>query len=403
MAQAQLAALPVMISGLRLKLVLLVMRIQVLASLVWHLKSIGKAIQTGKRFQTQINQYKGIDSRIRMVYVDGQYHWDMYAAPWPSKTFISNGIRESNRVNSPIGTHVGMRNVLMAITTKCPLQCEHCFEWNNLNLPEKLSADDLQIAMQKLIDYGVGQIHLSGGEPMMRYADIITILNRFYKHAGFWIVTSGYGFTRERAHALKKAGLIGVSISLDHTDEYWHNKFRHHRQAYTMAVEAVQFCVEAGLVVNLSVCVTKEFLDRKNLQQYLGLAKQLGASFVQLLEPKAVGHFEGKPVQLSIEEKQELSDFYLETQRLPVYNQYPIVLYHEHYKKTLGCRGAGVGNFYIDPLGNVHACPFCRLSVGNIVKDSVSTCVERLWSGGCKAPVQVAKNEDELVPLNHRV
>jgi MoaA/NifB/PqqE/SkfB family radical SAM enzyme len=397
MAKAQLAALPVIVTGLRLKLVLLIMRMQVLASLVWHLKSIGKAIQTGKKFQTQINQYKGKDSRVRMVSVDGQFHWDMYAAPWPSKTFISNGIRESNRVNSPIGTHVGMRNVLMAITTKCPLQCEHCFEWNNLNLPEKLSTEDLQAAIQKLIDYGVGQIHLSGGEPMMRYTDIITILNKFHENTGFWIITSGYGFTRERAQALKKAGLIGVSISLDHFDEYWHNNFRHHKQAYTMAVEAAQFCVEAGLVVNLSLCVTKDFLDRQNLQKYLELAKQLGASFVQLLEPKAVGHYEGKPVQLSIAERQALSDFYLETQRLPVYDQYPIVLYHEHYKKTLGCRGAGVGNFYIDPLGNVHACPFCRFGVGNIVKDSVATCVERLWSGGCKAPVPVAKQEADLV------
>jgi hypothetical protein len=127
-----------------------------------------------------------------------------------------------------------------------------------------------------------------------------------------------------------------------------------------MAVEAVQFAWRLVWWL-ISLCVTKDFLDRQNLQKYLELTKQLGASFVQLLEPKAVGHYEGKPVQLSIAEKQGLSDFYLETQRLPVYNQYPIVLYHEHYKKTLGCRGAGVGNFYIDPWATCMLVRFAGL------------------------------------------
>jgi MoaA/NifB/PqqE/SkfB family radical SAM enzyme len=290
-----------------------------------------------------------------------------------------------------------MRNVLFAITTKCPLQCEHCFEWNNLNLPERLSAEDLQFSIQKLIEYGVGQIHLSGGEPMMRYHDIINILNRFHKRTGFWIITSGFGFTRERAQALKQAGLVGVSISLDHVDEQEHNVFRHHKQAYAMAVEATQYCVEAGLPVNLSLCVTKSFLSRQNLVHYLELATQLGASFVQLLEPKAVGHYEGKPVQLTREERQMLTEFFFESQQNAQFSKSPVVLYHEHYKTTLGCRGAGIGNFYIDPLGNVHACPFCRHAVANIVTDPVKTCVERLWQGGCKASVSVPRKEHELV------
>jgi MoaA/NifB/PqqE/SkfB family radical SAM enzyme len=395
MTNNKYSARPVFVTGLWLRLVLLAMKVHVLISLIRHLKSLPKAVQTGHQFQTQISQYKGKNSQVRMVYLNGQYHWDMYAAPWPSSSFVANGIRESNRINSAPGTHVGMRNVIFAITTKCPLQCEHCFEWNNLNVPEKLSVEDLKQSVQKLIDYGVGQIHLSGGEPMMRYADIITLLNNFRNHTSFWIVTSGFGFTRERAHALKQSGLIGVSISLDHVDEHEHNNFRHHKQAYSMAVEAAQYCVEVGLLVNLSVCVTKAFLNQQNLRQYLEQANQLGASFVQLLEPKAVGHYEGKPVQLSPEERQVLAEFFYESQRAH-YSKHPIVLYHEHYKTTLGCRGAGIGNFYIDPLGNVHACPFCRHSVANIVKDSVATSVQRLWGGGCLAPLPVVKNEVEL-------
>ena len=316
----------------------------------------------------------------------------MYGVGWPSVQFERNVKREANRVNAEIGDHVGMRNVLFAVTTKCPLQCEHCFEWKNLNLPEKMSAGDLRKTVRKLIDYGVGQIHFSGGEPMMRNDDILPILNDFNGQAGFWIITSGYGVTIERAFALKQAGLTGMSISLDHFDEYLHNKFRNYRNSYQQVKNAIVNCRTVGLVTNLSICVTKEFLSSTNLEAYLELAKELGVSFIQLLEPKAVGHYEGRDVQLNGSERKVLVDFFIRTQQENQYKKYPIVLYHEYFKEKVGCRGGGNGTFYIDPLGGVHACPFCRHSVGNIVHDSIHECVERLWKTGCGLTKSLQEN-----------
>jgi len=288
-----------------------------------------------------------------------------------------------------------MRNVLFGFTVKCPMQCEHCFEWDNLNLKEKLSFDDVCMITEKLLKYGAGQIHLAGGEPMMRYVELIALLKLYSPRAGFWIVTSGYQLTQERAIELKNAGLTGVCVSIDHHDEQKHNAFRHHKNLFAMAQEAVVAAREAGLVTALSLCATKEFISPENIASYLQMAKQLNVSFLQILEPKAAGHYEGKDVLLHPEHKKLLEETFLKVNYHADYVQHPIVIYHEYYQPTLGCRGAGNGAFYIDPLANVHACPFCRQGVGNLLTDSVEQCVENLKRKGCAAPLPAIKSKKE--------
>jgi len=280
------------------------------------------------------------------------------------------------------------------------MQCEHCFEWDNLNIRERLSFSDVCSITEKLIAYGVGQIHLGGGEPMMRYSEMLSLLKLYSSHTGFWIVTSGYQLTKERALELKAAGLTGVCVSIDHHDEQKHNEFRHYSNIFKMAREATAVAHEAGLVTALSLCATKEFISSENLDAYMGMAKELHVSFVQLLEPRAVGHYEGKDVHLSADKKLLLEQLFLKMNYNNSYKKYPMVIYHEYYKSTLGCRGGGAGAFYIDPLANVHACPFCRQSAGNLLTDSVAHCVDNLKQKGCAAPAPlpaIKRKEFDLV------
>jgi MoaA/NifB/PqqE/SkfB family radical SAM enzyme len=286
-----------------------------------------------------------------------------------------------------------MRNVLFGITTKCPLKCEHCYEWDNLNVKERLSFSDLQLIIEKLVNYGVGQIHFGGGEPMMRFEDVLKLVELYRDRVGFWLITSGFQLTEVRARQLKEAGLTGVCISIDHHVEELHNEFRKYPQSFQIAQEAVHASNKAGLVTSLSLCTTKEFTHKKNLETYVSMGRNLGVSFIQFLEPRAVGHYNGKDVKLSSEQKSVLEEVFLKVNTEVVHRQDPMIIYHEYYLPTMGCRGAGNGTIYIDPLGQVHACPFCRKSVGNIVTDSVENCVDRLREKGCASPVITSINQ----------
>jgi MoaA/NifB/PqqE/SkfB family radical SAM enzyme len=374
-----------MINGLQLKLIIRLLKLHIFLVALTYTRSWKRTVQIVGIIREKIRQYRGPKAIQKVARVNGKYYWDMYGVGWPSRAFVRNVKRECNRIESG-SEHAGMRNVLMAITTKCPLQCEHCFEWNNLNIKERLSFSDLTIIIEKLIDHGVGQIHLSGGEPMMRYDEILKLLEKYSGPTGFWIITSGYGVTPERAQLLKKAGLTGLSVSLDHHLESNHNRFRNHRDAFAMAQQAVKAGNAAGLVTSLSLCSTREYTTAENLMTYAELARSWGVSFIQLLEPKAVGHYEGKPVHLSEEHKKVLKDFFITLNNHVAYSSYPNVIYHEYYMPTIGCRGAGNGTFYIDPLGEVHPCPFCRNASGNLVSDSVESCLSNLRGSGCPSP-----------------
>lgn len=397
-----------MVTGPLLKVAIALMKAHIFLIALFHLKDWNKTVVTIRLLQGKIKKYIGPNSIQKIALVGGRFHWDMYGEGWPSSGFIRNVKRECSRVNASPYDHVGMRNVLFGLTTKCPLQCEHCYEWNNLNVRERLGFADLQTIIEKLVAYGVGQIHLGGGEPMMRFEEIIQLLKLYSHQAGFWIVTSGYQFTAERAILLKASGLTGVCVSIDHHEEEPHNNFRHYRQSYEMAQTAARAARKAGLVTALSLCATREYTQRQNIASYVKMGRKLGVSFIQFLEPRAVGHYEGKDVMLSDDQKKILESVFLETNTTRAHQKDPIVIYHEYYKPTLGCRGSGNGALYIDPLGEVHACPFCRKSSGNMLRDEMESCVERLLGTGCPVPLphvhasartsQQAPNADAVRP-----
>lgn len=328
-----------------------------------------------------VKQYFGGHDIPKISKVGNKYYWDMYGPSWPSVTFRKHVQDEFNRYGNP--RHTTMRTVLLSITSKCPMQCDHCYEWDNLNVPEKLSLESLKKAIEELQQNRTCQIYLGGGEPMMRFADICELLKFAKPGTEFWLATSGYNITPERAKSLKNCGLTGVSISLDHYLPDEHNAFRHHNQSYYWAQLAAHSAREAGLVVAMSLCSSKNFTSEKNLIGYANVAHRWGASFIQILEPRAVGHYGGKDVTLNTTQKECISNFANALNSEKKYKKFPAVIYHEPFFKSVGCSGAGDRSVYVDPLGNVHACPFCRKATGNITDGLLANNILALRKNGC--------------------
>ena len=190
--------------------------------------------------------------------------------------------------------------VQIGFTKKCPLTCEHCYEGKTLNQPEALTLNEHKMVISKLQQLGVPMIQFGGGEPISRFNDLVKVLESANNSCDFWIYSSGYGLTLDKAKQLKKAGLTGVSISLDHFNESEHNAFRKNDKSYGKAVEAIKNAQEAGLLTAMTICTTRSFCTIENLDAYHQLAFQLNVPFVQLMEPRATGNYEGKDVALDL-------------------------------------------------------------------------------------------------------
>jgi MoaA/NifB/PqqE/SkfB family radical SAM enzyme len=295
-------------------------------------------------------------------------------------------VTPADRTSSAAAHDTTLDLVLLAITKKCPLSCDHCFEWEALNRAEKLSLADIQSMVAKFQARRVTRIQLSGGEPMLRWKDILEVLKSARAGTDFWILTSGFHVTRENARALKDAGLTGLSISLDHFDPNAHNVFRGSSKSWDAAIGAAVIAHEVGLAVTLSLCVTKEFISDDNLMAYARLAKQLGVSFIQLVEPRSVGHYSGKNVDLEPEHVAVLERFYEKLNLSDDYLDWPMIQYSGYQQRRLGCRGAGDRFLYVDTDGDMHACPFCQKKSGSALDCSdcsMDESIDKLRERGC--------------------
>ena len=303
---------------------------------------------------------------LKLIRVNGKYYHHLYAPGFPSKIFDQYIQGEFSRI-IPVNKNANLLTfIFFAITQKCPLKCEHCFEWDNLNKKESLELHQLKAVLKKFQKDGLAQFHLSGGEPLVRIKDLEELISSADKNSEFYVLTSGFNFTSANAIKLKKAGLTGVVVSLDHFDKVKHNVFRGFNDAFTQAIQAIRHAQQQNLVVALTLCVTRNFITWENLMAYADLAKKMKVVFIQILEPKAVGHYKDKNVFLTGNDLQLLERFYEMMNFNAGYNDYPIVIYHGYHQRRVGCMSGGNRALYIDSEGWVNACPFCHTKNFNI-------------------------------------
>jgi MoaA/NifB/PqqE/SkfB family radical SAM enzyme len=313
--------------------------------------------------------------------LENKISFNFNAPSWPShafKRYIRHLLHKTDQAQV-----ASLHTLVFAITKKCGFQCEHCCEWENLNKPEQLSRENIAAIVNRFYELGISQLHLSGGEPLNRFADILYLLENKPAGLDVWIYTTGYQLNKTKAKLLEYKGLTGLVISIDHHDPVQHDIFRGREGAFERAIQAAHFAREAGLSVTFSICATKSFITEANLMAYAKMAQQNGASFIQILEPKAVGHYAGMDVTLAADHILLLEQFFEKMNYDKGYSDYPLVSYHGYYSRRAGCAGSGNDYLYVDTDGDIHSCPFCQKKLFSAFTTDLSAKIIQLKNSGC--------------------
>lgn len=345
------------------------------------------AISEMKRLRDLRNKAHGSIVISKYVKSGNRFYWNSDYCGYPSRNLESLIQSEflRNRKNgiNGIGEQPKLQTLIWGITNRCPLSCLHCYEWDNINHSDKLNLDELKKILNIFKTHGIRHIQFSGGEPLARFNDLVELVKEASPTMDCWLLTSGFGLTSEKATALKKAGLTGANISLDHWDALLHNSFRNNEKSFGMVMNAVQNCLDAGIIVSLSLCATREFVTEKNLMKYAVLAKDLGVHFIRILEPRSAGKFALQKVFLEKKQVEILSEFSIRMNDEPQYKDFPIVAFFGYHQRKMGCFGAGNRYIYADPNGDVHACPFCRGKMGNLLEEPFGQIIKKVKGVGC--------------------
>jgi MoaA/NifB/PqqE/SkfB family radical SAM enzyme len=370
------------ITGLRKKLIRLRVGIKMAKVVYSNCNNVVLCMKTLEKLAQHRRNYAG-DKIKKIVRVDGKYYWDLYIPGFPSETITNFFDGETSRTLGIEKTITRFTNILIAITKRCPLNCEHCLEWDVLNEKETLTLPEIKSIVARFQEKGTGIIQLTGGEPMMKMDEILEILKSSKPGTEFWILTSGYNLTLGNARKLKNAGLTGVVVSLDHFDPNIHNLFRGSDKSFAWVQSGVKNAIDANLVTALSICASRSFVTESSLMTYADLAKNMGVSFIQILEPRAVGHYDGKDVLLDAGHEKILEAFYLKMNYRKKFRKYPIVCYHGYYQRRNGCFGSANRSLYVDTDGDLHACPFCRIKTGSALSANLDHEIAQLEATGC--------------------
>jgi MoaA/NifB/PqqE/SkfB family radical SAM enzyme len=320
----------------------------------------------------------------KVVRFDGRHVFALNFPLFPSPAFdhmVSKGGLNIAAAGTPLKGQVDI--AILAITRKCSLACKHCYERFNLADVDSVSVGQWKAVVADLQRLGTNIITFSGGEPMSRFDDLLELLEGGDKDlSDFHLHTSGFDVTREKARALRAAGLAAAGVGLDDSDASRHDSLRGRSGAFEEAVRSIRHFREAGIFPYVNICLTRDLVRSGRLADYLRFARDQGVGAIRWLEPKPCGgYFSKRPEDLFDEDDRRMATaLFLEANTKRRWRGAPPVSYlaYEESPDRLGCRMGGLMHFYVDSLGNVEPCVFLPVSFGNIREENLSAILTRM-------------------------
>jgi PqqA peptide cyclase len=179
--------------------------------------------------------------------------------------------------------------LIAELSYQCPLHCPYCsnpLEIGAERYRRELETEHWVRTFTEARRLGVLQLALTGGEPMLR-RDLVELCVAA-RNAGLYssLITAGTLFTRERAKALKSAGLDHVQISIQSPDAEDNDRIAGNR-SFQRKIAAARVAKELDFPLTINSVLHRQNLDR--IEELLDLALDLGAQRLELANTQYYG------------------------------------------------------------------------------------------------------------------
>lgn len=251
-------------------------------------------------------------------------------------------------------------NVTWEITSRCNLSCTHCLSANTMEKTTyDLSTEDCFKLIDSLVNFGVFQVNIGGGEPFVR-PDIWEILDYCHsKQLVTCISTNGTMINKENAKRLAAMNYTFIQVSLDGIDEETNDKIRS-KGSYKAVKDAIANLIEAGfkgLSVN-TVVTAKNFRQLPEIYKY---DRSIGAKpRLSRFRPSGGGEKNWEEYRLSKEQTLELAELLSEYRDITTGDSFFSITASDRKDLGLNMCGAAKMTCCITPDGTVYPCAFLQ-------------------------------------------
>jgi pyrroloquinoline quinone biosynthesis protein E len=271
--------------------------------------------------------------------------------------------------------------MLAELTYRCGLQCPYCS--NPLALDsgaEELTLTRWCRTVTEAAELGVLQLHLSGGEPLIRRD-----LSRIVEHAhgcGLYVslITGGQALSRRRVGELVAAGLDHVQISLQDAEPVGADAIAG-RPVHQRKLVAAALVKEAGLALTVNAVLHRGNIGHAGA--IIELAVRLGADRLELANSQYYGWaLLNRAVLLPTREQLEAAEPVIREARARLAGRLAVVYvvadYHDDLPKAC-MHGWGTRQLTVAPNGDVLPCPAAAQIPGLGIVNVREAGLEEIW------------------------
>lgn len=280
--------------------------------------------------------------------------------------------------------------VIWEMTQACDLKCKHCrANSRTLRHPLELSTAEAFHLIDQIAAMHVPLFVLTGGDPLKR-PDIMPIVQYACRRGVRTSLTPSATplLTEDAVFELEKSGLMRLALSLDGSTAELQDGFRGGSGSYKRTLDAVRWCHEAGLPVQINTTVSRYNVG--DLDSMIKLLTSLGVVLWSVFFLVPTGRAQIGDLLSAEEHEQVFAKLYATSKRVKFHIK---TTEGQHYRRYVLQQKAqasnskpeaeliarapngvndGKGFVFVSHTGEVYPSGFLPLPVGNILREPLA-------------------------------
>lgn len=279
--------------------------------------------------------------------------------------------------------------ILMDPTSACNLHCTGCWAaeyGNKLNL----TFEEMDNVVKQGKELGVYFYMFTGGEPLVRKADLIRLCEK-HNDCAFLSFTNGTLVDQAFCDKLKRIGNLYLAISLEGFSEV--NDLRRGNGVFGKVMNAMDLLKQNGLVFGTSICYTSKNCEAVTSEEFVDLMIEKGCRYAMYFHYMPVGNDASLELLPSPEQRTYIKDRVREIRNMTTGKGIFTMDFQNDGEFVGGCIAGGRNYFHINANGDAEPCVFIHYSGANIRTHSL---LEIL-----KQPLFMAYHDNQPFNDNH--
>ncbi len=252
--------------------------------------------------------------------------------------------------------------ILMDPTSACNLHCTGCWAaeyGNKLNL----TFDEMDNLIKQGKELGIYLYMFTGGEPLVRKADIIKLCEK-HNDCAFLAYTNGTLVDEAFCNEMLRVGNLYLAISLEGFEAV--NDLRRGDGVYGKVMHAMDLLKENGLIFGTSICYTSKNIETVTSDEFVDLMVNKGCRYAFYFHYMPVGNDAAVDLLPTVEQRTYMRTRVREIRKLTTGKGLFTMDFQNDGEFVGGCIAGGRNYFHINANGDAEPCVFIHYSGANI-------------------------------------